>query len=110
MVTLFSLEDYCTSLSRVFHVYSVYGRKWGKNSIMGIFLVGGPLGSQYPKLFRVVLDKNILISSILGSTRPFSWNFNFRRNLSDSKIEDLEGFMRSLDGLHLSHSVSDARS
>ncbi|RVW51218.1 hypothetical protein CK203_084704 [Vitis vinifera] len=40
-----------------------------------------------------------------GSTRPFSWNFNFRRKLSDSEIEDLEGLMRSLDGLHLSPSV-----
>ncbi|RVW86011.1 Transposon TX1 uncharacterized 149 kDa protein [Vitis vinifera] len=69
-----------------------------------------PLGSQYSRLFRVVSDKNILISSILGSTRPFSWNFNFRHNLSDSEIEDLEGLMRSLDGLHLSPSVSDARS
>ena len=68
------------------------------------------LGSQYPRLFKVVLDKNIHISSILGSTRPFSWNFNFHRNLSDSEIEDLEGLMRSLDGLHLSPSVSDARS
>ena len=68
------------------------------------------LESQYPRLFRVVLDKNILISSIIGSTRPFSWNFNFCCNLSDSEIEDLEGLMRSLDGLHLSPSVSDARS
>ncbi|RVW47665.1 Protein PIR [Vitis vinifera] len=50
------------------------------------------LGSQYPRLFRVVTDKNILISSILGSTRPFSWNFNFRRNLFDLEIEDLEVF------------------
>ncbi|RVW21770.1 LINE-1 retrotransposable element ORF2 protein [Vitis vinifera] len=38
-------------------------------------------------------------------TRPFSWNLNFRRNLSDSEIEDLEGLMRSLDGVHLSPSV-----
>ncbi|RVX20143.1 Transposon TX1 uncharacterized 149 kDa protein [Vitis vinifera] len=68
-----------------------------------------PLGTQYPRLFRVVLDKNIPISSVLGSTRPFSWNLNFHRNLSDSEIEDLEGLMRSLDGLHLSPSVPDAR-
>ncbi|KAJ9685201.1 hypothetical protein PVL29_017293 [Vitis rotundifolia] len=68
-----------------------------------------PLVSQYPRLFRVVLDKNVPISSILGSSRPFSWNFDFRRNLSDIEIEDLEGLMRSLDGLHLSPSVPDAR-
>ena len=69
-----------------------------------------PLGSQYPRLFRVVTDKNILISSILGATHPFSWNFNFRRNRSDPEIEDLEDLMWSLDCLHLSPSVSDARS
>ena len=74
-------------------------------------MVGGPtFGIPISKLFRVVSDKNILISSILGSTHPFSWNFNFHRNLSNSEIEDLEGLMRSLDGLHLSPSVLDARS
>ena len=65
---------------------------------------------QYPRLFRVVTDKNILISSILGSARLFSWNFNFRRNISDSEIEDLECLMRPLDYLHLSTSASDVRS
>ncbi|RVX01391.1 LINE-1 retrotransposable element ORF2 protein [Vitis vinifera] len=56
-----------------FLVYSVCGRKRGKNSV-------------------------------LGPSRPFSWNLNFRRNLSDSEIEDLEGLMRSLDDLYLSPS------
>ncbi|RVW53508.1 Transposon TX1 uncharacterized 149 kDa protein [Vitis vinifera] len=65
---------------------------------------------QYPRLFRVVTDKNIPISSILDSVRPFSWNFNFRRNLSDSEIKDLEHLMRSLDCMHISTSASDARS
>ncbi|WJZ91178.1 hypothetical protein VitviT2T_010276 [Vitis vinifera] len=68
-----------------------------------------PLRIQYPRLFRVVMDKNISISSVLGPSRPFSWNLNFRRNLSDSEIEDLEGLMWSLDDLHLSPSVPDAR-
>ncbi|RVW51835.1 putative ribonuclease H protein [Vitis vinifera] len=54
---------------------------------------------QYPRLFRVVTYKNIPISSILGSARPFSWNFNFRRNLTDYEIEDLERLMCSLDSL-----------
>ncbi|RVW44362.1 LINE-1 retrotransposable element ORF2 protein [Vitis vinifera] len=57
------------------------------------------LKDQYPRLFRVVMDKNIPISSILGSSRPFSWNFNFRRNLTDSEIEDLDRLMHSLDSL-----------
>ena len=69
-----------------------------------------PLRSQYPRLFRVVTDKNILISSILGSAQSFSWNFNFRRNLFDSKIEDLECLMQSLDCMHLSTLALDARS
>ncbi|RVW25634.1 putative ribonuclease H protein [Vitis vinifera] len=69
-----------------------------------------PLGVQYPRLLRVVTDKNAPISSILGSTRPFSWNFTFRRNLSDSEIEDLEGLMQSFDRLHISSSVPDKRS
>ena len=69
-----------------------------------------PLGSQYPRLFRVVMDKNIPISSILGSTLLFSWNFNFHCNLFDSEIEDLESLMRSLDCLHLFPLISDARS
>ena len=74
-------------------------------------MVGGPtFGIPISKLFRVVSDKNILISSILGSTRLFSWNFNFPHNLLDSEIQDLEGLMRSLDGLHLSPLVSDAKS
>ena len=65
---------------------------------------------QYLRLFRVVTDENIPISSILGSDRPFAWNFNFRHNLSDFKIEDLERLMRSLDCMHISTSASDARS
>ncbi|WJZ92433.1 hypothetical protein VitviT2T_011426 [Vitis vinifera] len=69
-----------------------------------------PLGTQYPRLLSVVTDKNALISSILGYSRPFSWNFNFRRNLTDSEIEDLESLMRSLDRLHISPSVPDKRS
>ena len=83
------------------------GKEFGSEKIFG----GGdqPLGTQYPRLFRVVLDKNIPISSVLGPTRPFFWNLNFRCNLSDSEIEDLEGLMRYLDGLHLSPSVPDTR-
>ncbi|RVX00185.1 hypothetical protein CK203_026690 [Vitis vinifera] len=73
----------------------------GKEFGLGRLVVGTNLwGSNV----QVVTDKNNPISSIIGSTRPFSWNFNFHRNLSDSEIEDLEGLMRSLDRLHLSPS------
>ena len=68
-----------------------------------------PLGLRYSKLFRVVTTKNILISSILSSARPFSLNFNFRCNLLDVEIEDLQSLMRSFDCLHLSPLASNAR-
>ena len=68
-----------------------------------------PLRSQYLGLFRIVIAKNLPISSILGSTRPFSWNLNFRRNLSDSEIEELESLMSSIACLHLSPLASNAR-
>ncbi|RVW79116.1 Transposon TX1 uncharacterized 149 kDa protein [Vitis vinifera] len=35
MVTSLSLEGYCTSLLGVFQVYSVCGRRWRKNSVLG---------------------------------------------------------------------------
>ncbi|RVW97685.1 hypothetical protein CK203_028106 [Vitis vinifera] len=41
MVTSLSLEGYCTSLPRFFQVYSVHGRRWGKNSVLGRLVVGG---------------------------------------------------------------------
>ncbi|RVW69397.1 LINE-1 retrotransposable element ORF2 protein [Vitis vinifera] len=36
-----------------------------------------PLGTQYPRLFRVVVDKNISISSVLGSISAFLVEFEF---------------------------------
>ena len=105
-----SLEGYCTSLLRFFK-YTQFVVGDGKRIQFWEDLWWGdqPLGFQYPRLFRVVTDKNILLSSILGSAHPFSWNFNIRHNLFDSQIEGLESFMRSLVRLHLSPSVSDAR-
>ncbi|RVW26237.1 putative mitochondrial protein [Vitis vinifera] len=71
------LEGYCTSLSGIFQVYSVCGRRWGKNSIL---------------------------RDLWYSTRPFSWNFNFRYNLFDSEVEDLRRPHAVTDDLHLSPS------
>ena len=65
-----------------------------------------PLGSQFLRLFKIVIVKNLPISFILGFTFPFSWNFNFLRNLSDFEIEELEKPMFSLA---LTPSVSNAR-
>ena len=111
MVTLLPLEGYCPSLSRFFkYTRFVVGDGDRIRFWENLWWGDQPLGFQYPRLFRIVTDKNIPISFILGFARPFSWNFNFRRNLSDSEIEDLESLMCSLDCLRLSPSVLDARS
>ena len=108
IVTSLSLEGYCQDFSKFTRFMVGYGERirfWED-----LWLGDQPLGVRYPRLLRVVMDKNIPISSILGSTHPFSWNFNFRHNLSDSEIEDLESLMRSLDHLHLSPLVPNKRS
>ena len=67
------------------------------------------MDSQFPGPFKIVTLKNLPISSILGSSYPFSWNFNFRHKLSNFEIEDLERLMTSLTHLHLSPFAPNAR-
>ena len=80
---------------------SIFGKTYGQGD--------QPLGSQFSGLFRIVTIKKLPISSILGSSYPFSWNFNFHRNLFDFKIEDLKRLMSSLTCLLLSPSTPNAR-
>ena len=68
-----------------------------------------PLDSQFPGPFKIVTLKNLPISSILGSSYHFSWNFNFRHKLSNFEIEDLERLITSLTHLHLSPFAPNAR-
>ena len=68
-----------------------------------------PLRSHFLSLLRIVMVKNLPISSILSFTYPCSSNFNFHCNLSDSKVEDHERLMSSLTCLYLSPSILDAR-
>ena len=42
VISSLSLEGYCTSLSRFFQVYSVCGRRWRRNSLLGRLVVGRP--------------------------------------------------------------------
>ena len=42
------------------------------------------LCSQYADLYRVISVKNLTVSNVLGNSLPLSWNFDFRRNLTDS--------------------------
>ncbi|RVW93506.1 hypothetical protein CK203_035092 [Vitis vinifera] len=111
MVSSLSLEGHCTSLPRVFQVYSVVVGDGDRIRFWDDLWWGDqPLGIQYPRLLSVVTDKKcsyFINSQIFPS---FLWNFNFRRNLTDSEIEDLESLMRSLDRLHISPSVPDKRS
>ena len=110
MVTSLSLEGYCTSLSGVFLVYSVCGRKWGKNSVLGRFVVGRPtFGNPISKTIQSSRGQKHFYLFSSRSISAFLVEFEFLRNLSDSEIEDLEGLMRSLDDLYLSPSVPDAR-
>ena len=55
-----------------------------------------PLCSPFLGLFIIVTAKNSTISSIFRFTNPFSWNLNFRHNLSDFEIGYLKRLMSSL--------------
>ncbi|RVW75344.1 hypothetical protein CK203_052921 [Vitis vinifera] len=72
MVTLLSLEGYCTSLSRVFQVYSVCSRRWGKNSVLGRlvgFLQSNLSFLPYPNVL-VLLQFSLL--SLFGNPKSLS--------------------------------------
>ncbi|RVW89561.1 putative ribonuclease H protein [Vitis vinifera] len=53
---------------------------WGNQSLC----------SQFANLYRVISVKNLTVSNVLGNSFPLSWNLNFRRNLTDSKIDLLQ--------------------
>ncbi|RVX17758.1 putative ribonuclease H protein [Vitis vinifera] len=67
------------------------------------------LCSQFADLYRVISMKNLTVSNVLGNSLPLSWNFNFRRNLTDSEIDLLQRLMSSLNSVLLSPSSSDSR-
>ena len=67
------------------------------------------LCSQFADLYRVISVKNLTFSNVLGNFFPLSWNFNFRRNLTDSEIDLLQRLMSSLSSVLLSPSLADSR-
>ena len=67
------------------------------------------LCSQFADLYRVISVKNLTVSNVLGNSSPLSWNFNFRRNLTDSEIDLLQILMSSLSFVLFSPSSSDSR-
>ena len=52
---------------------------------------------------------NLIVSVVLSNSYPLSWNFNFRRNLTDTEIEFLQRLMSSLSSVHFSPSMTDSR-
>ncbi|RVW19678.1 Structural maintenance of chromosomes protein 3, partial [Vitis vinifera] len=67
------------------------------------------LCAQFAELYRVISVRNLTVSNVLGNSFPLSWNFNFRRNLTDSEIDLLQRLMSSLHSVLLSPSSSDSR-
>ncbi|RVW56152.1 hypothetical protein CK203_080775 [Vitis vinifera] len=67
------------------------------------------LCSQFADLYKVISVKNLTVSNVLGNSFPPSWNFNFRRNLTDSEIDLLQRLMSSLSSVLFSPSLSDSR-
>ncbi|RVW16200.1 putative ribonuclease H protein [Vitis vinifera] len=67
------------------------------------------LCAQFAELYRVISVRNLTVSNVLGNSFPLSWNFNFRRNLTDSEIDFLQRLMSSLHSVLLSPSSSDSR-
>ena len=53
--------------------------------------------------------ENLTVSIVLGNSYPLSWNFNFRRNLTNIEIELLQRLMSSLSSVHFSHFAVDSR-
>ncbi|RVW37832.1 hypothetical protein CK203_087876 [Vitis vinifera] len=96
--------------SRVLPFCSPSGGQWGENSVLGNLWWGNQtLCAQFADLYRVISVRNLTVSNVLGNSFPLSWNFNFRRNLTDSEIDLLQRLMSSLHSVLLSPSSSDSR-
>ncbi|RVW59918.1 hypothetical protein CK203_086970 [Vitis vinifera] len=67
------------------------------------------LCSQFAGLYRVISVKNLTVSNVLSNSFPLSWNFNFRRNLTDTEIDLLQRIMSSLSSVFFSSSLADSR-
>ena len=67
------------------------------------------LCSQFADLYRVIYVKNLTVSNVIDNSFPLTWNFNFRRNLTDSEIDLLQKLMSSLSSMFFSPSLADSR-
>ena len=104
------LEGRCTSVLGLFKLhFLVVGDGVRIQFWEDLWWGDQPLRSQFPYLYRVVIVKNLTVSTILGHSSSFSWNFNSHHNLTNSEIEDLERLVSSLTHVHLSSSTPNAK-
>ena len=68
-----------------------------------------PLCAQYFDLYRAIPSRNLTILVFLGSSPRSTLILNFRRNLTDTKIEHFQRLFLSLGSVHLSPSTTDSR-
>ena len=110
MVTQMSLEGYCSSFpgfSPFVHLVVGNGERirlwedfwWGNQTLC----------SQFADLYRVIYVKNLTVSNVIDNSFPLTWNFNFRRNLTDSEIDLFQRLMSSLSSVFFSPSSADSR-
>ena len=110
MVTQMPLKGYCSSFPGFFPFCPLSGGNgerirfwedhwWGNQTLY----------SHFAGLYRVISVNNLTVSNVLGNSFPLFWNFNFRRNLTDSEIDLLQSLMFSLSSVLFSHSLADSR-
>ncbi|KAM2004953.1 hypothetical protein FF1_000090 [Malus domestica] len=74
------------------------------------WLEGGLLKDIFPRLFMLSTTKNLSISRLtVHSLQSVSWNFDFRRNLRDSEIEEVAGLLQKVEAVRLCLSRADRR-
>lgn len=74
------------------------------------WLEGGPLKEHFPWLFLLCRTKNQSISRMVApSLQSVSWNFEFRRNLRESEIEEVAGLLQKAESVRLCRSRADRR-
>lgn len=63
---------------------------------------GKSLSILFPNLFRTIVNKGETLAEVFQrKEEQFSWNFHFIRNLFSREVEDLEGMIALLEGLHI---------
>ena len=102
------------AIAQVFQVFSpfvrlVVGNRERIRFWEDLWLGNQTLCFQFAGLYRVISVKNLTVSNVLSNSFPLFWNFNFRRNLTDSEIDLLQSLMSFLSSVLFSPSLTDSR-